>query len=223
MPIKLHGGRSMWNESRLLVQLCRKIPQLALGILLVCLGFSDSALAINGYIQVNNCVNCVASSDYAASAIQQAKGSATSGTYIQVSTTGASTAFVEVTGTLGWVTIDGAREPTLVNVTTNFVDTSGNSLAGFSEGTLETYFSNMDQTYFGTARNGEIGFINVPPDYNTSFINSDVEDIGAQIPGWIASQYHITIIPVPCVVTVSFQDGTTAQYIKKDNSSAGFV
>jgi len=177
--------------------------------------FFNSADAANGYINVSNCLSCVTSTDFVSSATTNAHGLGQAGTYVAVSSTHAETAFVQITGTPVWVTGgDGGKELRLTNITATLIDGSGNSLAGSGESTLETDFNTFDQVSFGTNRSGNIGYVTVPDDYQSSFINSDLTDTAGQIPSWINNQYHITQIPVGTVVTLTYPDGTSAQFIK---------
>lgn len=176
---------------------------------------ADAGNAVIPYINVSNCLGCKLSTDFVSAATANAKGLGQPGTYIAVSSTNAETAFVQITGTTVSVKGPDGPELTLTDITSTLIDGSGNPLAaGSSESTLESDFNNFDQVSFGTNRAGSIGYVTVPDDYQSSFINSDLTDTAGQIPGWINNQYHTTQIPVGTVVTLVYTDGTKAQFIK---------
>jgi hypothetical protein len=96
------------------------------------------------------------------------------------------------------------------------VDSSGNSLAGESASSQEAYYGALDQVIWGLDRKAPTQ-INEPPDYKTSIINSDYGEVTPGINvalGKLDQPINPAAIPVGSVLTVIFQDGTTAQFIK---------
>src|SRR5262249_29726460 len=95
------------------------------------------------------------------------------------------------------------------------IDDSGNSLAGESESAQEGFYQTFDQTTFGVSRSFPTK-VTMPDEYSGSFINSSPEETSPGI-GRALGLMGINPgnIPVGTTITVEFEDGTTAQYIKQ--------
>lgn len=184
------------------------------GVLVALICFADSAYAFNGFTAVMGCQSCSSSTDFISAAVAEAGVQQGPGVYHVVSESQASSADIKVTGR--WVTRSGG-ETFFVPRAGTPLDQSGNSLAAMSESDLETYFNSLDQTTYGRDRGGVVGNVNVPADYQRSFVcNCELEDMGAQVAGWISAQYHIVAetLKVGTIVTLVFSDGSKAQFQK---------
>jgi hypothetical protein len=95
------------------------------------------------------------------------------------------------------------------------IDSTGASIAGETESSQEAFYIALDQTLFGANR-GNPTTLNMPENYSVSFIGS--ED-GETSPGIGQALFLVGInpaeIPVGTVITVTFSDGTTAQFVKQ--------
>jgi len=208
------------NHPRLLNVLVQTTARRALlttvGVIAALIGFSGSAYA--GYSEVLSCSTCVSSTDFMTAAKREASDAMVNGLFHVVSTRQASSAEIMVTG--HFITQGGGETKWVVQSTVP-VDTSGNSLASNSEADLETYFNSLDQMTFGSNRNSAVSNVNVPAEYQGTFVCScDLEDMGAQVAGWISAQYHmIELLQVGTIVTLVFKDGSKAQFKKISASS----
>jgi hypothetical protein len=188
----------------------RKIQPVAAGVALLWISGAHPVFAANGYHYVMACSSCQTTGDYLLAAESEAISQQNSGHYQVVSFSQASTAYIHVI--LKMVANGGEPIWTLQSATP--VDSSGNSLAGNSEADNESYFASLDQVIFGASRN-EPQSINEPTAYSSSFINSTEEEVAPGI-GYAFGQLGINpgSIAVGTVITVKFDDGTTAQYVK---------
>jgi hypothetical protein len=124
------------------------------GIFSCCLIFSVPVPALNGPSYVATCTNCATTSDFTAAAISQAEALVRPGTYVMVSTSTAETAYMLITGTvrLSGSGFGGNSHPILTNIAATPISSTGASLAGEPESTLESYYAALDQTFMGTER-----------------------------------------------------------------------
>ncbi|HTV94781.1 MAG TPA: hypothetical protein VME42_02235 [Steroidobacteraceae bacterium] len=94
------------------------------------------------------------------------------------------------------------------------IDGTGNSISGESESAQELFYNTFDQSLFGANRSIPTA-VNEPDSYAASFINSNDEEV---VPGigyaLILMGINQGSIPTGTVITVTFSDGTTAQYVK---------
>ena len=97
---------------------------------------------------------------------------------------------------------------------------------------LQAYYTNYDAvSLFGWLRgesNSAVGKIPVPISYQDSFVcNCEVEDMAGQVANWITQQYptiNIGAMPPGTPVTLVFQDGSTAVFLKAPaGSTVAFV
>jgi hypothetical protein len=167
------------------------------------------ALAINGNTWILSCA-CTTTAAFAQAAGTAAKANEGGGTYLVVSTTNASSAYINVQG--GFVFQQGE---TFWKVSNKYaMDANGNSLAGNTESANESYFASQDQVLWGASRNGPMT-VTEPDERASSFINSlDVEVIPGIGEALLAKGIDQGFIEVGTVITVKFTDGTTAQYVK---------
>jgi hypothetical protein len=186
------------------------------------------SFALNGLINVVGCSNCQTSADFAAAATAQAQSMVKVGLYVVTSTNFAETAFVRVNGTVRLqctgspCTIKIGAPSFLSNVTTTFVDASGNSLAGQSEASLQAAFLAIDQMLYANFRTqGKLGGpVKVPPTYGISPINNEAWDVDANTAAnnVIATQTGINpaSLPLGTLIMVTWH-GTTAQFIRTNS------
>jgi hypothetical protein len=190
----------------------KRVWAIALGIVLF-ISYKP-AVALNGYTNVSIC-NCTTTTNFAAAAKNQSSRLGQGGTYIVVSSSNASTAYMSVTGKY----LNYPKDPVWAPVSATPVDSSGNSLVGESEGTLEAYYAATDQVIFGANRSAPTA-INEPEDYASSFVGSEEGEV---VPGIGQALLQLGInpaeIPIGTVITVKFSDGTTAQYVKQSLTS----
>jgi hypothetical protein len=103
------------------------------------------------------------------------------------------------------------------------VDINGNSIAGQSEAVLESDYYLIDVGLFGTSRSKPI-YLNVSSQYAGSIINSDDAEVG---PGIDQALYNSGVnwaeLPAGATVTVTFSDGTKAQFYKSGNMSYHWI
>lgn len=94
------------------------------------------------------------------------------------------------------------------------VDTAGHSIAGNSESSNESFYTGLDQVIFGVSRSTP-KMVSEPTSYASSFINSSEEEVEPGI-NYALVQMGIDpgSIPAGTVITVKFEDGTDAQYVK---------
>jgi hypothetical protein len=182
------------------------------------------ASAVNGNTYVMSCA-CSTSADFLQAAGAQAKADEGGGTFLLVSTTQSTSAYVAVFG--GFVAQQG---DTFWKVQNKYaVDESGNSLAGNTESQNQAYFAALDQTVFGTSRtllaaNKAPVSVNLDPMWQSSFINSIDEEVGPGIDQALLAKGIVWAdLPTGTIVTVVFQDGTKAQFIKVEQSSDHWV
>lgn len=143
-----------------------------------------------------------------------AVGQASPGTYVVMSQDYARTAFVQVTGTVKTRMREGLPETYLANVVGTPVNSSGGPVASDDE------FDQLDGVMFGASRTTTITGVVVPSNYAASFIGSLEEEVVPGIgQGVVAKGINPGSIPVGTVITVTFSDGTTAQYVKASNFS----
>jgi len=215
-----------WNANRSI----RKVCIAAGSRLLVLICSSSPSIALNGLINVSSCTNCQTSADFAAAAAAQAESMVKVGLYIVTSLNFQETAYVRVNGSVRLpcnttpCTIQPGEQPVLTNVTTSFVDVSGNSLAGQSEATLEAAFLAIDQTLYVNFRSGgPTGGkpIQIPPAISTTPINSESWDVDANtgINNVLQIQFGVdpAALPLGTLVSVQWQDGTTATFIRTNS------
>jgi hypothetical protein len=187
-------------------------------LILVCCGAMRPAEALNGTVNLTSCA-CQTTADFVTAAKQQAHlfdqngGGSPRGNYAIASTSGAVTAYLAVTGS--YVIKNQEIGPVWVTSAVTPIDSNGNSLAGQSEASLQGFYSALDATIMATSRNAP-AIIHVPSDYAASFIGSEEGEV---VPG--ISRAFITLgINAASVfrpgteITVQFDDGTTAVYIK---------
>lgn len=183
---------------------------------LISLTTPDSSYALNGYTYVASCA-CVTSTDFIHAAMVQGQHLLRSGTYAMISSSTAETAWIQIT--VGRSGIGGV----LVVLSAVPIDSSGNSLAGQSEATLEADFASFDLITMGTNRNQPLT-VNEPTNYQISFIGSDDAEVGPGIDQALLAQgINWAFLPIGSLVTVKFNDGTKAIYFKKDNTDAHWV
>jgi hypothetical protein len=178
------------------------------------------APAINGDTWVLSCA-CATTANFAQAAGAAAKDNGFGGTYLVMSTTNFTSAYISVQG--GFVFQQGE---TFWKVSSKYpVDESGNSLAANTETQNQSYFAALDETVFGADRTGLAAAggglpaqINLSPTYQSSFINSIDEEIGPGIDAALASLginwASSPLIKEGIVVTVLFPDKTKAQFVK---------
>lgn len=207
-------------------RLARKACTAAAGAMLIWLCSATPSFALNGLINVAGCTNCQTSADFAAAATAQAQSLVKVGLYVVTSLNFAATAYVRVNGTIRLActgtpcTIKPGAQPMLSNVTTTFVDASGNSLAGQSEAALEAAFLAIDQTMYANFRTqGKLGGpIKVPPENTVSPLGSETWDVDANtaINNTVATEtgQNPASFPLGTLVMVTWSDGTTAQFIR---------
>ena len=181
----------------------------ALGLLLASpLCIYNSAYALNGYTNVSTCASCKTTADFTAAAIAQSNVEGVKGTYLIVSESNASQAFMKVTGEFD--NIDGERIWNPEAATP--VDGSGNSLAGQSEATLEAFYQLLDQMNFGTSRDAPFWLNASNPQQAllpTSFGLSSDEQVSDVI-DYLDTGPSDPSIGYICLVT--FPNGDTAQF-----------
>jgi hypothetical protein len=189
---------------------------------------ASPSFALNGFINVVGCLNCQTSADFSVAAASSAISLVKIGLYSVTSTNFAETAFVRVNGTVRLqctgspCTIKPGAPVYLSNVTTTFVDSSGNSLAGDSESALQASFAATDQMLFGNFRTqGKLGGpVKIPPAYGTTPIGNDVWEadtstgIGLALAAMGVDPGNL---PMGTLITVTWQDGTTAQFIRSNS------
>lgn len=175
----------------------------------------NPASALNGDIDVLSCA-CQTTSQFSAAAVQESNYNGWGGSYMVVSSTVGSSALMQVHGKH---LIDKNGNDYWLASSADPLDDAGNSLAGQSESAQESYYQTFDQTTFGVNRSAPTK-VNEPPDYAGSFINSSEEEV---IPGTGNALIHMGINPASIqpgtVITVVFEDGTTAQYVKVSNTA----
>ena len=180
------------------------VALLALFIFLI----GPQAHALNGYIRVTACPNCSTSAQFAAHAVIQATTLVRTGTYAVMSQNYDRTAYVRVTGTIKTKIREGLPESELVDAVGVVIDTEGGAV------TSDTQFDQLDQVLFGVNRSNPIT-VRVPSNYAVSFIGNIDEEIVPGIgQGLILKAINPASIAAGTVITVTFEDGTTAQYVK---------
>ena len=128
------------------------------------------------------------------------------------------TAYMQVAGSYGLL----YGQPYFYPTTVTPISASGASLAGESEASLESNYGALDVGLFGSRTNPKV--VNEPPAYSGSIINSDDAEVGPGIDNALAAQgINWAELPVGFVITVNFQDGTSAQFIKTSNLSYHWV
>lgn len=168
----------------------------------------SQAHALNGYTRVTSCPNCASSAEFAAHAVAQAQTLVKTGTYAVLSQNYDRTAYVRVSGTIKTKIREGLPESELVDAVGVVIDMEGGTI------TSEAQFDQLDQVLFGVKRSNPIT-VKVPTDYAFSFISNLDEEI---IPGIGQALFLKGINPASIaagtVITVTFDDGTSAQYVK---------
>jgi hypothetical protein len=197
-----------------------RVTLLASGIFHALIGFSiiASAHATNGNVYGQSCANCSTTTQFTASAMAGAATWGTPGTYVVVSSTVPMTAYMQVTGLYGLL----YGKPYFYPTAATPISASGSSLAGESEAFLESNYAALDVGLFGSRTNPKV--VTVSSTYAVSIINSDDAEVGPGIDLALAAQGILWAdLPVGFVITVNFQDGTSAQFIKDSNFSAHWV
>ena len=198
----------------------KRLPAFSLGLLLASpLCIFSSAYALNGFTNVSTCASCKTTADFASAAIAASRDEGLAGyTYLIVSVSNASQAYMRVTGE--YDRIDGERiwNPEAASP----IDSSGNSLAGDSEASLEAFYQLLDTLNFGTSRDAPFWLNASNPQQNllpTSFGLSSDEQVSDVIdylnngPGF-ASKGYICLVTFPNGDTAEFQlttQGTTRE------------
>lgn len=200
-----------------------KTGRAALGCALLASVFVvNPAHAGNGFVFTVNCAACQTSADFVSAAVSAAQARAWPGTYVVTSVTYPATAYVNVAGTI-FIGPMPQMKFYLLNITTTLVDASGSSLAGQSEATLEATFAAIDLMIFGNIRkSGAInGVIKIPPNYGTTPINSETWEVDSS--NGIGNALWTTLgvdqgnLPMGTLVSVVWQDGTTAQFVRTNS------
>jgi len=166
-------------------------PALALGLVLGCAASVSSAL--DGFFYAVSCNTCQTTAEFQAAARSQAGFTENGGTYLVVSNAVARSAYMQVTGHI--VNVGG--EPVWRPTAATPVDSSGNSLAGQPESTLQNDYTAIDLITIGIDRNLPV-VINVTT--GTYWEMSD-DEITNLINGYLASQ---GISSPPVAVTLEF-------------------
>jgi hypothetical protein len=100
------------------------------------------------------------------------------------------------------------------------VDATGASMAGLSEASQESTYTALDQTIFGANRSAPTA-LDISEEYASSFINSTDEEVS---PGIGSALIHLGVnqatIPLGTVITVTFPDGTTAEFVRISTTSS---
>jgi hypothetical protein len=219
------GFAKYWVARRVSVKkLCAAVG----GGLLVWMCSASPSFALNGFINVTGCQNCQTSADFSAAATSQAQALVKVGFYAVTSINFPETAYVRVNGTIRMectgtpCTIKPGAPIRLSNVTTTFVDASGNSLAGESESALEAAFTAIDQMLFGNFRTqGKLSkVIPIPPAYGTTPIGNEVWDVDTNTGINVAlgnMNVNPATLPAGTIISVVWADGTTAQFIRTNS------
>jgi hypothetical protein len=188
----------------------RKASPLVLGLGIAALGGVPLAFAANGYHYIVPCANCQTTADFIQAAGGEAVFQEQSGHYQVISTSQPATAYIHVIMKM----VNHGGEPIWTVQSATPVDSAGNSLVGNAEVTNESYFASLDQTIFGVSRSAPT-VLNEPTNYASSFINSLEEETEPGINAALAAKgISPGTIAVGTVITLKFEDGTTAQYIK---------
>lgn len=172
------------------------------------------ALALNGNTRVISCA-CQTTTDFINAAKSDNLQQQQNLTYTAISYSTSTTAYIRVTGRY-----KGSTEPIWVVGAATPVDANGNSLSGNTEAQNQTYFAALDETIFGANRtlvaaNKQPPTVNLSPDYEGSIINSDDAEIGPGIDSALSAKGILwSDLPSGTVVTVIFEDGTKAQFMK---------
>jgi hypothetical protein len=122
-------------------------------LILACCGAMRPARALDGTIKLTSCA-CQITADFAAAARRQANlfdqngGGSPGGNYIIASSSGAMSAAVSVTG--HYVIKNQDVGPVWVTDAVTPIDSDGNSLAGQSEASLESFYGAFDATVMST-------------------------------------------------------------------------
>jgi hypothetical protein len=176
------------------------------------------AEALSGTINQMSCA-CKTTADFVTAATQQAHlfdqngGGSPGGNYIIASSSGAMSAYVSVTGK--YVIKNIEIGPVWVTSAVTPIDSNGISLAGQSEASRQGFYSAFDATIMATSRNAP-AIINEPSSYAGSFINSDESEV---VPGISRAFIDLginaaSVFSPGSEITVQFEDGTTAVYMK---------
>jgi hypothetical protein len=188
--------------------------------LLLSLSCGYSARAANGFTHVSVC-NCATTADFTAAAKTISASNHPSAnfntpvtaTYTVVSATTTRTAYIQVSGELVY-SLQGHSVTWVVSAAVP-VDSTGASIASETESSQESFYGALDQTLFGANR-GAPTTLNMPDDYAASFINSDDGETSPGIgQALILAGINPASIPINTVITVTFSDGTTAQFVKQ--------
>ncbi len=195
----------------------RKMLPFSAGMILAWICGANSAYALNGLTVVDTCTSCATTADFVNEGAAAAEAYGAKGTYYVISASQASSAFIQVNG--HFVTRNGEQLWLLVSATP--IDSSGNSLAANSESANESYFAALDQVLWGVSRNNPI-VVDEPPAYAGSFINTSDDEITPGISNALLLEKGINpnSIDLGTVITVKFQDGTSAQYQKVSKVSS---
>lgn len=170
---------------------------LGLGVVLGCA--ASAGYALNGFVYVVQCNTCQTTADFQGAAKYQAGYMAEGGTYLVVSNAVARSAYMQVTGHI--VQVGG--EPEWRPTTATPIDSSGNSLAGQTEATLENDYTALDLMTIGLDRNLPV-VIDVAS--GTYWQMSD-DDITTLINNYLTSQ---GISSPPAEVTLEFLSNNSA-------------
>jgi hypothetical protein len=185
-------------------------------LILACILFAGSARANNGFTYITTCA-CKTTAQFNAAAASASQGQFAQGTYQLVSSTQAMTALIKVTGYTaqysngygGWVTVFIPQTEVPIDATGALLSTSAPT-----ESAQESFYLSYDQVLFGANRKAPTG-VNEPDNYAASFIGAEEGEI---VPGigyaLILMGVNQSSIQPGTVITVTFSDGTTAEYVK---------
>lgn len=168
-----------------------------------------------GNIYVLQCPHCLSVNDFKAAAGAAAAQRGWGGTFLVIGVNNPYSAYIRVSGQRATTCGPHGECQSYFRVMSIASVTSGGSPAGSTED-----LARNDAEVFGTSRPQRIPPVQVPSEYQSSIINSLDEEIGPGISAaLVARGINPGQLPVGTVVTVKFDDGTSATFKKVSNST----
>lgn len=201
----------MKDPFKLATSLRNRLPLLVLVALVT---RTSTGHATNLFSFVTSCSDCATVEQLRATGLQEAMAQATPGMYLVSSEQTARSAYVRVTGMRVVVCSPTNRDDCHASLR----NAAATALTGDGIEATDDDLQAIDEKIFGVSRENKIPTVKLSTQYARSFINSQDEELTGGISNSLLNiNVNTVTLPIGSVVLVTFDDGSSAQFVKRCN------